>query len=467
MQKMNLSWLVKAADAKWAVQPENDPEIDWIAASLQEVRPGCLYLELQPGTAAEAAEKGAAAVILHASMEEAQGYGFPCAVCSAAPYDAFCRIAAWYRRQFHTRIITIAGSDGKTTVREMLYHILSAVQKTSRTRWELTGDLGVPKTLLGLDEDDRCAVVEMGFTTAGSFERLGKICRPSATIITGVGSAHLGSFGSQKNILKERLSLTRAMESTDPIILCADDPMLYELPDGFFGDVFYYGIDNRCDATGKIVKEERGKTTLDVSCYGKTTRIFLQMPGKGNCYNALAAFAAAVLMGVPEETIKEVLERFRPLPGRLSLMTTSTGVTIIDDSWTSTPESMKEAADYFAQFSGRRKIAVLGEMEDLGECAPSFHRAAGRRLAQAGADLILATGPHAAEIKEGAAPYSRTQVLMMDSADAIAQYLRTDRRGDDILLFKAGRSSRFERIIHSVFDDQGLHRIHVMEKRAR
>lgn len=463
MQKMNLSWLVKAADAQWVIQPETDPEIDWIAASLAEVRPGCLYLELQPGTAAEAVRNGAVAVILRASPEEAQELGFPCAVCGDAPYDAFCRIAARYRRQFHARILAIAGSDGKTTVREMLYHILSAVQKTSRTRWELTGDLGVPKTLLGLDEDDRYTVVEMGFTTPGSFERLGKICQPSAAIITGIDSAHLGSFGSPENIRKERLSLSRAMESTDPMILCADDPMLYELPYGFFGDVFYYGIDNRCDVTGKIIREELGKTTLDITCYGKTTRIFLQMPGKGNCYNALAAFAAAVLMGVPEETVKAVLERFRPLPGRLSLMTTSTGVTIVDDSWTSTPESMKEAADYFAQFGARRKIAVLGEMEDLGACAPSFHRAAGRRLAQAGADLILACGPYAAEIKEGAVPYARTQVLLLESPDAIAQYLRTDRWTGDVLLFKAGRNSHFERMIHVVFNDQNLQRIHGME----
>ena len=94
----------------------------------------------------------------------------------------------------------------------------------------------------------------MGFTTPGSFERMGKICRPSAAIITGVGSAHIGSFGSPEKILRERLSLTRGMESTDPVILCADEPMLYELPDGFSGDVLYYGIDSYCDVTGTIVK---------------------------------------------------------------------------------------------------------------------------------------------------------------------------------------------------------------------
>ncbi len=456
MQKMNLSWLVRAADAKWVSQPESDPEIDWIAADPAEVRPGCLYLELQPGTARQAVKDGAAAVITGAAAEDVP---FPCAVCEGAPYEALCKIAAWYRRRFHTRIIAIAGPDGKTTIREMLFRILSQQEKTSRTRWEQTGDLGVPKTLLGLDADDRCAVVEMGFTTPGSFERMGKICRPSAAIITGVGSAHIGSFGSPEKILRERLSLTRGMESTDPVILCADEPMLYELPDGFSGDVLYYGIDSYCDVTGTIVKEERDQTTLDVSCYGKTTRIKLQMPGKGNCYNALAAFAAAVLMGVPEDVIRDGLERFRPLPGRLSLMTTSTGATIIDDSWTSTPESMKEAADYFAQFCGRRKIVALGEMEDLGNSAASFHRAAGRRMAQAGADLILATGAHALEIKEGAAPFPRTQVHIMESPESIAQYLRTDRRGDDVLLFKAGRGSHFERVIQLAFHDQQLRRI--------
>ena len=104
------------------------------------------------------------------------------------------------RRQFHTRLIAIAGGDGKTTVREMLYRILSQGQKASRSRWELTGDLGIPETLLGLDDGDRFAVVEMACTTRGSFKRLSKICRPSAAVITGVGSAHIGSFGSREEL---------------------------------------------------------------------------------------------------------------------------------------------------------------------------------------------------------------------------------------------------------------------------
>ena len=467
MQKTALSWLIKAADAKWVTTmtpPEEDPAIDWIAAVPDEVRPGCLYLELQPGTAKEAVKNGAAAVITDLPPM-VKPYPFPCAVVQSTPYEALCRIAAWYRRQFHTRIITIAGGDGKTTVREMLYRILSAVQKTSRTRWELTGDLGVPETLLGLDSDDRTAVIEMGNMTPGSFERLGNICRPSAAIINGVGSAHLGSYGSRDRILAERLSLTKGMDSTDPIILCGDYPMLYDAADRLAGDVFYYGIDNQCDINGRIVRSERDQSILDITCYGKTTRITIHLPGKGNCYNALAAFTAASLMGVPEETIKDQLEKFRPLPGRLSMMKTDLGTTIIDDSWTSTPESMKEASAYFAQFKAKRKIAVIGDMEDLGAAAEPAYRAAGRRMAQAGADLILVSGDCCDAVKEGAEPFARTRVLTFESPEAIAQYLRTDRKSDDVLLFKAGRRSHFERIIHYVYHDQGLRRLTGSEKR--
>ena len=139
-------------------------------------------------------------------------------------------------------------------------------------------------------------------------------------------------------------------------------------------------------------------------------------------------------------------------------MTTSMGVTIIDDSWTSTPESVREAADYFAKFDGKRKIAVLGEMEDLGNTAASAHRAAGRRIAQAGADIILVCGEHAAEVAEGAAPYSRTRVQVFQSPEEIAQYLRTDRRNGDVLLFKGGRKSRLETVIRYVYHDRDLRR---------
>ena len=456
MQKMKVDWLVQAAPAEWVRPPESELLVSWIAASLSEVRPGCLYLELIPGTADEAAAKGAAAVISDRVKEEEN---YPLAVCKCAPYDALCGIAGWYRRQFHTRVVAIAGANGKTTVREMLYRILSTAMKTTRTHWEQNIDLGVPETLLGLDADDRCAIVEMGFTSPGSFKRFGKICRPSAAIITGVGGAHTGTLGSRQDILNERLSLTDSMSAGDPVILCADDPMLYDLKSDIWGDVVYYGIDTPCDVKGTIVREERDSTVMDISSYGKTTRVHLSLPGRGNCYNALAAFAAAVMMGIREETIRSILEEFRPLPGRLSLMTTASGVTIIDDCWTSTPDSMKEAAAYFARFNGKRKIAVLGSMEDLGGESIAAHRAAGRRIAQAGADLILACGVHAQDIAEGAAPFSRTRVHIFSGANEIAQYLRTDRKRGDVLLFKAGRNTHLEGVIRYVYHDQGLQRV--------
>ena len=368
---MNLDWIVKAADAEWVVKPEQEMEVSWIAADLGEVQPGCLYLELKPGTAAEAVAKGAAAVISGPFCAEC---GVPCAVSDAAPYDTFCRIASWYRRQF----IPVSLQSQVQTVKQLFVRCSTVSCRKNRKpavpvgNW--TGDLGVPETLLGLDADDRCAVVEMDLqrrAALNGWERSAVLRRPLSPASAAPISARLAI---RRTILKERMSLTRAMASTDPVILCADDPMLYNLAGDVSGDVLYYGIETPCDVNGKIVSRERDATVMDVSCYGKTTRIRLQMPGIGNCYNALAAFAASVLMGVPESTIQRVLERFRALPGRLSLMTTSMGVTIIDDSWTSTPESVREAADYFAQFDGKRKIAVLGEIGrprfDRGFCPP-------------------------------------------------------------------------------------------------
>ena len=453
MQKERLSWLIKAADAKWVKRPENDPAITWIAAKLDHIRPGCLYIELEPGSASRAVEMGAQAVIAPSLPVSP---AFPCAQCEGDPYDAFCKIAAWYRRQFHTRLIAVAGGDGKTTVREMLYRMLSRRQKASRSRWELTGDIGIPETLLGLDDGDRFAVVEMACTTRGSFKRLSAICRPSAAVITGVGSAHLGSFGSREEILKERLSITDGMDGGDPVILCADDPLLYDLNQYINGDILYYGIDTPCDVTGRIISEDRDGTVMDIISYGRTTRVNLRLPGKGSCYDALAAYAAAELMGAPIDDIRYVLEAFRPLPGRLQLLAASNGALIINDCWTSSPESVAEAAHYFSRFDGKRKIVVLGEMEDLGRFSAPAHYEAGRRMAAAGADLLLCCGPHAHDIADGAATVSRTRVQTFPDEKAIAGYLRTDRRTGDVALFKAGRQARFERIIEYVYHDKDL-----------
>ena len=161
-------------------------------------------------------------------------------------------------------------------------------------------------------------------------------------------------------------------------------------------------------------------------------------------------------MGASIDDIRYVLEAFRPLPGRLQLLRASNGALIINDCWTSSPESVAEAAAYFAKFDGQRKIVVLGEMEDLGGYAVRAHFEAGQQMASAGAELLLATGPHAEDIASGAAAHSRTRVQTFPDARAIAGYLRTDRRPGDVVLFKAGRESRFEQIISHVYHDKEL-----------
>lgn len=442
MEKMELQ---KIASVIGAAFPENGAVvIEQVAVSPEKVTPGCLYFELQPDTARQALSMGAAAAV---GVEPGAG----CLVVSD-PMEALDRLAAWHRRLFHTWILGVTGSIGKTTVKEMAHAVLTADGPTVKTCWDIDREAGLPLTLLDLTWEDKNAVLEVAFTRPGSIGKMSRIMRPSAALITCVGTGHLTQCGSREALLQEKLAITEGMNSSAPLILNGDDDMLQRAYEILSQELISYGVNNPAvDFRGKVLFEKLKGTELEISYYGKKQRLYVPAWGQAGVYNALAVFTAGIVAGIEPETAARRIADFRPAPHRQNILQFGE-ITVLDDSCSASPESVREALRLLGQLPAKRRIAVLGEMPDLGDTAENAHRAIGRRAAQCGADLLCCVGEHAEFTAEEASRMGGIRALTFEDTASLATYLQNDKRAGDTVLVKGDAAQRMGDIIGMVWD---------------
>lgn len=443
---MEKTKLGKVADVIGAALPQGmDSEalVSEAAAYLDGVRPGCLYFELEPGTAETALQCGAAAAVC-------RGEG-PGKITADDPLEALNRLAAWHRRLFQTWIIGITGSVGKTMVKDIVHELLQLDGGAKKSSWALEGEAGLPLALLNLNWSDRNAVLEIGFTRPGNIGHMSRIIRPSAALITCVGTGHLTQCGDREALLAEKLSVTEGMNVSSPLILNGDDDLLQRACERISQEKITYGLDSPwVDVKGRILSQNLQGSELEVSCYGKKERLQVPLWGKLGARNALAAFTVGIVAGLDTGAAARCISAFRPALHSQSVLSFE-GATVLDDNDSSSPESMREALRYLEQLPAKRRVAVLGEMPDLGETAENAHRAIGRRAAQCGADLICCLGPYAEAIAVEANRMGGTRALTFTSRESLVTFLQNDRRVGDAVLVKGSRDQKMEEIIPLVW----------------
>lgn len=446
MEKLRLSQIAGVTELSLPQGLDGDTWVERIAVSLEKVTPGCLYIALEPETAGVALLQGAAAAICGETGEKR--------LFSNDPLAALNALAAWYRRRFHTWIIGITGSVGKTTVKEMIHSILETEGRTLKSSWELEGEVGLPLALLELDWSDKNAVLEVDFTHPGNIAQMSRIIRPNAALITCVGTGHLTQCGSREALLREKLSITEGMSPSAPLILNGDDDVLQKAYESLSQELISYGVGNpAADFQGKVLSESLSGSELEIRYYGKKQQLKVPIWGKAGVYSALAAFATGVVAGMDPERIAQSIAAFSPARHRQNVLSLN-GVTVLDDTCSASPESMREALRYLGALPAKRRIAVLGEMPDLGETAENAHRAVGRRAAQCGADLICCLGEHAAFTAEEANRMGGTRALAFGDRGSLTTFLQNDHRPGDAVLVKGDRSQRLEEIIPIIWGQE-------------
>ncbi|UUO14850.1 MULTISPECIES: UDP-N-acetylmuramoyl-tripeptide--D-alanyl-D-alanine ligase [Aphanizomenonaceae] len=353
---------------------------------------------------------------------------------------AYQQIAKWWRESFAIPVIGITGSVGKTTTKELISAVLATKGKVHKTYGNFNNEIGVPKTLLELTKQDNFAVIEMAMRGRGQIAELTEIAKPTIGVITNVGTAHIELLGSEEAIAEAKCELLATMPNDSIAILNYDNPLLMETAAKFWqGKVISYGFSGG-DIQGELTDNE----TVEVA----GMRLPLPLPGRHNATNFLAALAVAKVLEIDWQLLQSGIMVNMPT-GRSQRFTLANDVVILDETYNAAPEAMLAALQLLADTPGKRKIAVLGAMKELGERSPELHRKVGEMVKNLHLDglLVLVDGQDAEIIANSADNISCE--CFTNHADLVTR-LKTFMQTGDRLLFKAAHSVGLDRVVNQL-----------------
>jgi UDP-N-acetylmuramoyl-tripeptide--D-alanyl-D-alanine ligase len=428
----------------------SDCSFSGVSSDTRTLRPGELFVALRGPrfNANEFVSAAEAAGAVGAVVDSEQSTPFPRIVVPDTQ-AALESIGQRWRNQFSLPLIGVAGSNGKTTAKEMTAAILAQAGSCLATRGNLNNHIGVPLTLLRIEPTNRFAVIEMGANHAGELAALVGIARPTVGLITNAGAEHLEGFGSLEGVARAEGEMVEGLAASATAVINADDPFAGLWRQMTPARVLSFGIEKTADFQAADIKTTIGADgfithfTLH-SPLGASTPIELHMGGRHNVANALAAAAAASAAGATAQHVVAGLAAVRAVAGRLQLKRAAGGAWLIDDSYNANPSSMRAGIEVLASLEGRKWL-VLGDMAELGEYAQSSHREIGDLARELGIEHLYATGPLAALAVESFGPGAR----WFADAPALAQALQSA-SPDVRMLIKGSRFNRLERVVEAL-----------------
>jgi UDP-N-acetylmuramoyl-tripeptide--D-alanyl-D-alanine ligase len=445
------------------LSPEPEITVGGIATDSRNLKAGDLFIALRGEKydggdfLEEAFARGAAAALV--SRTPAPPKKGPVLVVNDT-LAALGALAANWRRRFDLPVVAVTGSVGKTTTKEMLAAILSQSREVLKTPENYNNEIGVPLTLLQLKQAHQVGVIEIAMRGKGQIRYLAEMCAPTVGVITNIGVSHLELLSSPAAIAQAKAELLEVMGSTGKIVLNQDSesfPFLAEKA----GQLLTFGLRSgqvraeaiKFDGQGSSFTLWLPREASRPEGESESVPVTLPVPGKHNIANALAAAAAARWLGISAQQIGTGLEAFRAVIGRMRLLQSPLGYTIIDDSYNASPDSMRAALEVLADIGGERKIAVLGDMRELGPESAMYHRAIGRFAGQLPLDLIVTVGEMGQEIANSAADaLSSAAIEFVPSAQDALRLLAGLLRPGDVVLVKASRALGLETVVKGLLD---------------
>ncbi|MCB1790985.1 MAG: UDP-N-acetylmuramoyl-tripeptide--D-alanyl-D-alanine ligase [Gammaproteobacteria bacterium] len=359
---------------------------------------------------------------------------------------------AW-RERCHARLIAVTGSNGKTTLKEMLAAILARHASVLATRGNLNNDIGVPLTLSRL-RDEAFAVIEMGANHPGEIDYLTRLAQPDVVVLNNAGRAHLEGFGSVEGVARAKAEIVNGLHADGVFVFNADDafaPLWRELGARFTQRTF--GVEQAADVSSPrdqyrvVWDDHRFQARFPVHCKQGDIELNLQLAGEHNRMNALAAITAALAVGADLAQAASAVAALVPVPGRLCPLAGINGARLVDDSYNANPDSVIAALRVLASAPGRRTL-VLGDLAELGEDAVALHRQLGERASESGIDRLLTVGElsaHAAEAFAGSHQQFTTR-------EELTAQLHKELSQDDSVLIKGSRSARMDEVVRRLQD---------------
>lgn len=419
-----------------------DISIEGISTDSRKINKGDLFFALigknfdGHNYVRECINKGASLAIISKIVDE----NVP-AILVEDTMQALRRLSGFYRDKFKIPFIAVTGSTGKTSTKEMIFSVLKEKFCVHKTEQNFNNEIGLPITLFQLEKEHEISVLEMGMNNPGEIKRLVEIAKPSIGVITNIGTAHIENLGTRENILKAKLELTTGFKENNSLIVNGDDDYLgklYGMP--------YELIKISTAGNGNYNAEDiidQGEDGVEFKCNyrGEKYSFKISLPGIHNVYNALFAIAVADKYNLTADEIKNGLINFQPGKLRMEIVKLENGISIINDCYNANVDSMKAALNVLDSFKCNRKIAILGDMYELGDYSREAHEEVGE-YALDKCNVLIAVGEDAINMHREAS--KKIESFYFKTKEEACQFLKTLIKEGDTLLIKASRGMNME-----------------------
>ena len=357
------------------------------------------------------------------------------------------QIAKLKRKKYNIPVVAVTGSVGKTSTKDIIASVVSEKYDVLKTQGNMNNHIGLPMTILGL-RNHTAMVVEMGMNHFGEISTLTKIAKPTIAVITNVGTAHIGNLGSRENILKAKLEILEGLSKDGTVVINNDNDLLHkwylENKDNY--NIVTYGIENDSMEKAQDINYLESSSKYNLKNEGV---IEVPVGGEAFVYNSLAAISVGKALGISMDKIKQGILKFELTKMRLDIQKSSKGYTIINDCYNANYDSMKSALQYLNRTLGNRKIAVLGDMLELGDFSKKLHEGVGNAVVENKVDILITVGKEAKNIAKIAIENNVETHEYTDNNSAISK-LKEILEPEDAVLVKASNSMNFKEIVSAI-----------------
>lgn len=465
MKNMTLENIEKACGGRYiGTEAEKKTEVLGVVIDSRQVGSGYLFVAI-PGEKVDGHKfipdvfaKGAAAVLSEQQLEDPAGPYILVESTTKALRD----LAEYYRKSLDIKVVGITGSVGKTSTKEMIASVLSEKYKVLKTEGNYNNEIGLPLTIFKIRAEHEVAVLEMGISEFGEMHRLATMANPDICVITNIGLCHLENLKTRDGILKAKTESFAHLKKDGIAILNGDDDKLSTIRQVGDKEPVFYGMEEKMEYREDAKKSVYATGVENLGLYGMQARIHtpegerdvrIPIPGEHNVYNALAATAVGLSLGLSLDQISSGILKAKTIGGRTNLLNTGS-MTVIDDCYNANPVSMKASIDVLATAEGR-KIAVLGDMGELGENEKKLHYEVGEYLAKKEIDVLFCAGELSEEIAKAAQKESKTcEVYYFKTRDALLEQLLPFLKKGDTVLVKASHFMEYPEIVKALTDCQ-------------
>lgn len=356
---------------------------------------------------------------------------------------ALLDLAEYYKSRLDIKIIGITGSTGKTSTKDILAAMLSTKYKVFKTKANFNNEIGVPLMIFSLDNSYDVAVLEMGMSDFGEIHRLAKAAKPDIAIITNIGVSHIEFLKTRDNILQAKLEITDLFQNNNYLIVNGEDNLLCKIQSNNF-EIFKVGFNKKNNLIASNIVSDTSYSQFDIFDEINKYSFKIDIPGKHNILNTLVGVKCCKLLGLTYDEMKEGLKNIERTSMRLDIVKLD-NFTIIDDCYNASPDSMRAAIDVLTTFGSNRKIAILGTMGELGEQSYTMHKEVGEYLKENNIDLLVTSGEYTDAYLEGFG--AKDRFISFKNVDEILQSTIPIISQNDVVLLKASRSEKFEKVV--------------------